>query len=222
MTFTENRVDAREVATRIAGRFESRFMQGYVRGKLRSDPVYPAVLEHLRDVPGPILDVGCGVGLLGLYLREHGLAHEVIGIDFDRRKIETGRSVASGIDGITLEEGDARVRRTFRGSVAMLDLLHYFSDDEQRQILENAADYARPGDVVVIRDCIRDGTWRYRLTWLEESFATSIGWLRGERLNFPTRESIVHEFRRRGFEEEIVPLWGRTPFNNYLLTFRCR
>jgi len=221
MTFTERQPDPREVANRIAGRFDSRFIQGYVRGKLRSDPVYPAVLERLRGVSGPILDIGCGVGLLGLYLREHGLDQEVRGIDFDERKVEAGRRVSAGLRGLTLAQGDARARIEFRGSVAMLDLLHYFTDEEQSRILGNAADYARPGDVIVIRDCIRDGTWRYRLTWLEETLATSIGWLRGERLNFPTREAIAHEFTRRGFSEEVVPLWGRTPFNNYLLTFRC-
>lgn len=222
MTSIDDPARRREIADRISKRFDSRFIQGYVRGKLRSDPVYPAVASRLEAVEGPVLDLGCGVGLLGLFLRESGLGQEVIGVDFDRRKIEAGRKVVSGMTGLSLEEGDARKRIDFRGSVAMLDLLHYFSDEEQRRIIGNAADYARPGDVVIIRDCIRDGTWRYRLTWLEETFATSIGWLRGERLNFPTRDSIVEEFCRRGFDEEVEPLWGKTPFNNYLLTFRCR
>jgi len=213
---------AREVADRIARRFESRFLQGYVRGKLKSDPVYPAVFERLASVSGPILDLGCGLGLLGLYLRERGATQEVVGVDFDPRKVEAGRRALSGIEGLSMRQGDARSRADFRGSVAMLDLLHYFNDEEQRQIIANAADCARPGEVVVIRECLRDDTWRYRLTWLEETFATSIGWLKGERLNFPRRSSICEEFRRRGFEDEVVPLWGRTPFNNYLLTFRCR
>lgn len=211
-----------EIANRIARRFDSRFIQGYVRGKVKADPVYPAVHERLASTRGPLLDLGCGVGLLGLFLREMGLGLEIVGVDFDLRKIEAGQKVLSGLSGVSLRQGDARTRLDdFRGSVAMLDLLHYFSDDEQKKILSNAADYTRPGDVVVIRECLNDGSWRYRLTWLEERIATGIGWLRGERLNFPTRDAITSEFRRRGFEEEIEPLWGRTPFNNYLLTFRC-
>ncbi len=211
----------REIREQIAARFESRFLRGYAKGKLGSDPVYPAALEHFRSVPGPILDLGCGMGLLGFYLRALGVETDVVGVDFDSRKIAAAAEAARGTRGLSFREGDARERTGFRGSVAMLDLLHYFSDDDQRTLLRNAADYARPGDVVVIRDCIRDGTWRYRLTWLEETFATSLGWLRGERLNFPTLDAIAAEFRARGFEEEIRPLWGGTPFNNYLLTFRC-
>jgi SAM-dependent methyltransferase len=211
-----------EIARAISLRYRSRFLQGYVRSKVASDPVYRAVLPRIRGVRGPLLDVGCGIGLLGQIVRESGIAIEVHGIDFDERKIDAARRATAGIAGLRFELGDARKPIDFTGSVVMLDLLHYFADDDQRAILESAASYARPGDVVIIRDCIDDGSWRYRATWLEETLATSLGWLRGERLNFPTAASISAAFRERGFDEEIVPLWGRTPFNNHLLTYRKR
>ncbi|MFA6957418.1 MAG: class I SAM-dependent methyltransferase [Thermoanaerobaculia bacterium] len=211
-----------EVARAISRRYRSRFLQGYVKSKVASDPVYRAVLARLRRIAGPVLDVGCGIGLFGQIVREAGLAVEIAGIDFDERKIAAAREATEGIAGLRFELGDARQRIDFAGSVVLLDLLHYFRDDDQRAILENAVSYARPGDLVIIRDCIDDGSWRYRATWLEETFATSLGWLRGERLNFPTAASISERFREGGFDEEIVPLWGRTPFNNHLLTYRKR
>jgi len=213
---------AAETARAISRRYRSRFLQGYVKSKVASDPVYRAVLARLRGIAGPVLDVGCGIGLLGQIVREAGLGIEVAGIDFDERKIAAAREATEGIAGLRFELGDARKRIDFAGCVVLLDLLHYFRDDEQRAILENAVAYARPGDLVIIRDCIDDGSWRYRATWLEETFATSLGWLRGERLNFPTAASISEPFRDGGFDEEIVPLWGRTPFNNHLLTYRKR
>jgi hypothetical protein len=73
---------------------------------------------------------------------------------------------------------------------------------------------------VIIRDAIRDGSARYWATFAAESFARLSRWLKAERLNFPTREAIRRPFRERGFEEHVVPLWGRTPFNNYLFVFR--
>ena len=62
------------------------------------------------------------------------------------------------------------------------------------------------------------GTWRYRATYAQETFARGVRWLKAKRLNFPRRETIVGAFS--GFESEIFPLWGRTPFNNYLFVFK--
>lgn len=100
-------------------------------------------------------------------------------------------------------------------TVVLIDVLHYFSAEEQRRILENAAASA---PLVIIRDAIRDGSMRYRLTAAQEAFSRAIRWLRAERLNFPTRESIVAPFA--GFTSDVRPLWGNTPFNNYLFVFR--
>ena len=210
-----------EIHDLIARRFSSRFLRGYVAAKLRSDPIYPAVYERLKDARGPILDLGCGVGLLACYLRERGVTVPILGVDVDAKKVEAGVAATAGYDDVRLTVGDARKRIDHRGSVAMLDLLHYFSDEDQQVLLTNAADYGRPGDVVIIRECLREPTWRYRLTWMEERFATGIGWLKGEKLNFPTRQRVGRELVRRGFEEDVMPLWGKTPFNNYLLTYRC-
>jgi hypothetical protein len=99
--------------------------------------------------------------------------------------------------------------------VVMLDLLHYFDDEAQAAMLRRAAAGA---DLVIIRDALRDGSWRYRATYAQETFARTVRWLQAERLNFPRRATIVGAFD--GFESEIVPLWGRTPFNNYLFVFR--
>ena len=54
---------------------------------------------------------------------------------------------------------------------------------------------------VIIRDAVRDGSWRYRLTYAQEMFSRAVRWLRAERLHFLTREEIVRPlrgFRSRG------------------------
>jgi SAM-dependent methyltransferase len=99
----------------------------------------------------------------------------------------------------------------------MLDLLHYFDDATQSRILSNAAACVAPGGVLIVRDAIRDGSWRYRVTYAQEMLARSVRWLKAERLNFPAWPTLA---ALQGFEEEIVPMWGRTPFNNYLFVFR--
>lgn len=204
----------RQIAERIAARFSSRFLQGYVRSKLKTDPVYEAVRLRLEGHEHPLVDVGCGVGLLPLFLREHAFPQPIVAIDFDERKIAS----APRMDGVTFQVGDAREPLPAGHSVLMLDLLHYFTTDEQRAILANAARAVPDGGVVIIRDAVNDGSWRYRATYAAEAFARLVFWLKAERLNFPTRETIESAFT--GFAKEIVPLYGKTPFNNYLFVFK--
>lgn len=204
----------------IAGRYESRIVRGYVSGKLKHDPVYDAVLARLDPSPRPMLDLGCGVGILPLCLEARGLGREVIGVDLDARKIEQARRAIPDSMNVRFHQQDVRVAVDgFRGDVMMLDVLHYFTDDDQRLLLNQAAVYAAEG-MIVIRDCLRDNSWRYRLTVLQESFSGAIRWLQAQMLNFPTRIMISETLRGHGFVEEVIPLWGRTPFNNYLMVYR--
>lgn len=205
---------------RVAQHFQSRFLRSYARSKLRSDPVYRAVLERLRGSGAPLFDVGCGVGLLEFYLRESGFTNAITGIDHDERKVAQARSIAARYSALEFRVGDAREKMPAGSNVVLLDVLHYFSPEEQRRILDHAAAAVPAGGIVVIRDAIRDGTLRYRVTAAQERFSRAIRWLRAERLNFPASDEVAAPFRERGFSEEIAPMWGRTPFNNYLFVFR--
>ena len=98
----------RLIAERLASLYEGRALQGYVRWKVRTDLAYSAARDALHGRTAPLVDLGCGVGLLPLYLREHGHAAPMVGIDFDRRKIDLARKAAQRYDGIEFIAGDAR------------------------------------------------------------------------------------------------------------------
>jgi alpha-methylacyl-CoA racemase len=51
----------------------NRYDYFYTLSKLRSDPLYPGVLDALRGTTAPVLDLGCGLGLLLHALRLGGL-----------------------------------------------------------------------------------------------------------------------------------------------------
>jgi len=197
-----------------AARYPTRFLRAYVRSKLARDPVYEAVLGHVRDSAEPILDVGCGVGVLETFLRGRGVAVPIAGIDCDAKKIAIARQL--GLDA-AFDAGDALALPPFRGTIVMLDVLHYLTAEERRRALEQAIE--RTSGLVIIRDGVRDGSMRYRVTVAEETFARAIGWLRVPRLDFPTMEEIVAPFHARGFEVSVAPMWGKTPLNNYLFVF---
>jgi SAM-dependent methyltransferase len=204
-------VTADDVASRIAARYPSAFLRAYVRAKVRIDPVYAAVFDRIGDSTDPLLDIGCGAGVLAAYLRARGFAAPIHGVDHDERKVSVASSV---VRDATFEVADARYAIANGGTVVLLDLLHYFRSGDQETILASAAN----AKTVIIRDAVRDGSWRYRLTYAQETFSRAVRWLRAERLHFQTRDEIVRPFAN--FEAEVVPLYGRTPFNNYLFVFR--
>jgi 2-polyprenyl-3-methyl-5-hydroxy-6-metoxy-1,4-benzoquinol methylase len=199
----------------ISAKYPTRFLRSYVRSKLARDPVYEAVLSHVRGREEPLLDVGCGVGVLELFLRARGARMPIVALDADAKKIAVAQGI--GIDGVTFDIGDALALPPFRGTIVILDLLHYLTADEQQRLLSAAIE--RSSGLVIVRDAVRDRTMRYRLTVAEETFARAVGWLRVPRLNFPSVEQVVAPFHEHGFEVSVAPMWGRTPLNNYLFVF---
>lgn len=212
----------RAVIETIAAHFGgSRWLQGYARGKLRTDPAYGAVFELLRERREPVLDIGCGLGLLSFYLREHGVSEPILGVDRDAAKIARAcRIAAAHYTDLRFECKDALDVAPGAGTVVMLDLLHYLGRGKQVALLASLAESTPLGGIVIIRATPRDRTWRFLMTRMEEVFMWGVGWIRGEdRLYFPTVEELAAPFRAHGFREEIRPLWGRTPFNSYLFVF---
>jgi SAM-dependent methyltransferase len=199
------------IAKRVS-RLYPRHLRSYVYWKVRSDPAYGAVLDHLRGrETEPVLDLGCGIGLLALLLRERGFSGPITGIDIDERKIAIARRIGRDVEFI---RGSAAGPLPPNRNVVLLDLLQYLDTPSQGQILANVARAVPPGGVVVIRQGIRDGSWRYKLTKFVDNIGRAIRWNRGGRMNFPAREEILRHFD--GFRIETMPLRGKLPYNNYL------
>lgn len=211
---------SRDVADRLARLYGGRSLQGYVRWKVRMDHAYAATLEVLRGRTAPLVDVGCGIGLLPFYLRENGYTPPIIGIDFDERKIALAQRAATRYREIDFIAGDAREALPDGHDIILLDILHYFDGTSQQRILANAARALGPDGVLVIRQAIRDGSWRHRLTQIVDASARVFRWMKAERLLFPSREEIAGAFA--GFDVDVRPLWGRTPYNTYFFVIRRR
>ena len=206
---------------RVAARFGERWLRIYARKKLHSDPIFPAAFELLRGSAEPLIDLGCGVGLLAFYLRERNFPAPIIGIDSDGRKIERAHAVARGVyRDVEFLERNVRDPISHSGNIVLFDLLHYLEPNEQTRLLERLAQRVARSGMLVIRDCPRDGNLRFWLTHFGERFAQITTWNPKAPLHYPTREKICAPFSPNEFVAQIQPLWGRTPLNNHLFTFR--
>lgn len=205
----------------IASRFSRRGDRIYIHGKLASDPVYAATAHAIAGRRLPLLDIGCGLGLLGHYLHACKALDGYLGLDHDARKIAMGREAAekAGLgDAIALRQADAATAQSERGHVAMLDVLHYLPRERQSELLAFAVDHLADDGVLILRNVIRDGTWRYHATVWEEKFIHAVGWIPGGAQYFPTEADIRRVLEPRGIDVEFRPLFGRTPYNSYLMT----
>ena len=204
---------------RASDRFlHSRVLHGYAKRKARWDPAYAAVADLLGESSRPILDIGCGVGLLAAYLRECGCRQRILGIEPDASKVRIANErVAGTYPLLEFRVGDARCLPEFSGDIVMLDVLHYMGPDAQRSALEQIASRISPGGCALIRTTFRDGSWRYYATLLEETFVRVSGWIRGGSCHFPTREAVTAPFLGPQWKVTVTPMWGRTPFNSYLI-----
>lgn len=213
---------ARRIATAYLPprRFGSRWHYHYTRIKLATDPLYPGVVAALRDCPSPLLDLGCGPGLLAHALRDGGLEMPYRGVDNDAGKIAIAQRAASraGLAGVDFEVVDLAAglpRHT--GSVAILDVLQYLSDDDQRRTLDAALAMLAPGARLVIRTGLQHDGFRARLSRRFDHAAHRLGWMNTAPKHYPRADVLSAQFQRAGMQARFMSLSGRTPFNNWLV-----
>lgn len=215
--------DERSIARRIGARYRRRWHRNYAANKLRFDPAFAATADLLLEASDvALLDVGCGLGLLGQYLRERGWRGRYRGVDFDEAKIDAARFAATAA-GNTLEFEPADARRGLpasSGHVALLDVLHYLERDDQQALLRELAARVAPGGMLILRNVLRAPGWRFRLTVLEERFLHATRWMTTPARHFPDRTEIEAPLRDAGLVVEVAPLWGDTPFNSFLIVAR--
>ena len=214
----------KEVAARIAARFPTRFLQSYVYWKIRTDPIYRVVSEAFAGAQDiPLLDLGCGAGVLAFYLREHGFSGAIHGVDLDGPKIEVARDIAAALNSDAVFDCvDFRdVHEGNRGHVTMLDVLLFVSEPTQRELLARAASFVDlEKGVLIVRSGIGDGGWRHGLTHAMDNVACFFRWMKVRPVKYPSCEIFREVLEPLGFDVEFRPLWGRMPFNNHVIIAR--
>ncbi len=216
----------RATSTRIARAFlpdrwyGNRWHYHYSRAKLGSDPLYPGVIDALRGSDAPLLDLGCGIGLLAHALRAAGVALPYRGIDNDTAKIAQARRAAehSGLHAVEFARVDlAAGMPTHRGSVALLDVLQFVPRDAQESIVDAAIAMLVPGSRLVIRTGLDDGSRRARITRAVDAFSRLLGWMNSGPKRYPNADALHAKFDVAGLQSKFTPLYGNTPFNNWLV-----
>lgn len=219
----------RATATRIARAYlpphplGNRWDYYYTRAKLGSDPLYPGVLQALRGSEAAVLDLGCGLGLLAHALRLDGQAQAYRGVDNDAAKIARAQKVArkngladAGFEVVDLANGPP----AHRGSVAILDVLQYLSAEDQHRLVADVIGMLVPGARLVIRTALGDDSHRGRTSRVTDRLANLIGWMQFRPKCYPDAGALRAQLEAAGLQTSFSPLYGNTPFNNWLIVAR--
>jgi SAM-dependent methyltransferase len=216
----------REQATVIARAFLppyrvlNRWDYHYIRSKLSTDPLYPGVLGALRGSTAPLLDLGCGLGLLAHALRHDGQSMPYHGVDNDADKIARATAAADRTELASTRFAYVDLAHHLpehAGSVANLDVQQYLPAPAQRHQLENVIAKLTPGARLVIRTGLVDGSRRGLVSRIGDRAANLIGWMQSTPRCYPSADGLRAILEGAGLQMAIEPLWGRTPFNNWLV-----
>ncbi|WP_133478869.1 class I SAM-dependent methyltransferase [Cognatilysobacter segetis] len=205
-------------AFRPESRAGNRWNYFYTRAKLASDPLYPAVADALRGTSAPVLDLGCGLGLLAHTLREAGIDLPYRGVDIDAAKIAHAQRIAAraGLRDVAFEAMDlGRTLPEHRGSVALLDVLQYVDTPAQVRILDAACAMVAPGGRLFIRSGLATPGWRPRVSKAFDTLAAHAGWMYSPPKRYPDEALFRDRLDAAGLRYEIAPLNGNSPFNNW-------
>jgi SAM-dependent methyltransferase len=203
----------------------NRYDYYYTRTKLRTDPLYPGVLAALRGTDAPVLDLGCGLGLLAHALRADGQRQRYHGVDIDAAKVRRAGAIAArnGLQDTRFQVVDlGQSWPEHHGSVAILDVLQYLDQAMQANLIRSVARMLTPGARLVIRSGLGDSSGRGRTSRITDVLAHLAGWMQEVPKCYPTRESLQTQLDAAGLQATFAPLYGNTPFNNWLIVAEPR
>lgn len=209
------------------------FAYFFARGKLKSDPVYHAILERGLLLGRPrILDLGCGQALLTAWLQAAARLHDrgswpgtwpaapqplsARSIELMARDVTRAhRALGPGID---VTAGDIRsIPFGAADAVVVLDVLHYMVPAAQRDVLRRVRAALPPRGLLLLRVCDAGAGLRYRYTrWVDKAAML----LRGHASADPHCRSIGEWqalLRDCGFDSRAQSMSRGTPFANVLL-----
>lgn len=204
----------------------------FVRGKLRYDPLYLALLKlGLLPERGRLLDLGCGRGILLTLLRVAKLLHaegdwatawpappqalELTGIDSRGKDVAVARVALKG--SAEIHHVEVRDYRLPPCEVAvLLDVLLYLQPEEQQDIIAHAAAVLSIGGLLLIREADADAGWRFTLTrGVERLCALTRGHWR-QRYHYRGAGDWAQLLKAYGFTVDICPMSAGTPYANVL------
>ncbi|HEX3133039.1 MAG TPA: class I SAM-dependent methyltransferase, partial [Planctomycetota bacterium] len=191
------------------------YWRHYGSAKLRYDPVYRQLAEHTLPW-GRVLDAGCGPGLVAALASARG-EPSYCGIDLDETKLEAAADLLEQLSQPL--GGDWRLLRaklplpqvppTRFDTVLLIDVLHYWPEDDQAAVLRQLHSTLERGGRLILRDGVADAAGDTGAVGLSERLTTFFGLNPGgSGLHFLTEDAMLALLSRCGFSVQSCEASG--------------
>jgi len=165
-----------------------------------------SAIEARVPAEGRVLEVGCGHGLLSLYLALSGPGRDVHGVDIDAHKIELAKAAAAH-----LHPGEAQVSfdtvatdgfaEGRYDAIVIADVLYLLGPDLRRQLLAQCVDHLAEGGVLLVKETDRLPKWKGTITVAQERLATGVlGMTEGDRVEFASPDEFAVQLADAGLD----------------------
>lgn len=163
-----------------------------------------AAVEAQVPAAGRVLEVGCGHGLLSLYLALVGPGRSVTGVDIDIHKIALAADAAAHLHpgeadvAFAVVAPDGFAPGTY-DAIVIADVLYLLAADARQALLARCVEHLAPGGVLLVKETDRRPRWKGTITVAQEWLATRV--LRiteGDEVTFAAPSVFVDQLRAAG------------------------
>jgi 2-polyprenyl-3-methyl-5-hydroxy-6-metoxy-1,4-benzoquinol methylase len=196
-------------------------VRAHVKVRWASCP-FRAVAAHV-PASGPVLEVGCGHGLLSLLLALGSPRRQVTGIDVDEGKLAAARAaaVAGGLAATFAPAEDGELPAGPWGGIAIVDVLYLLADADQRALLRACAEALAPGGTLVVKEMAPLPRWKATWNTVQETAAVKIlGITAGEDFTFLPPADLAGAMAGGGLTVTDRPVHRGYPHPHHLLVGR--
>ena len=170
-----------------------------IRPALRYGLASFSKLNSVIPHAGRLLDVGCGDGLLAVYLtRVKKRTEPIVGVDIDMRKIR----IAEQLDLPHAEfhhKDVAHIPSNTFDVVTVLHVLYLLPMALREEFLQHCVRVLRPGGTLVLAINVKTSGWKYFVTYLQELIMVNVlGLTMGKTVRFQTLEECKKWITKAG------------------------
>ncbi len=176
---------------------------------------------------GRVLEVGCGHGLLSLFLALSGPARRVQGVDVDDAKVDAALEAAGRLGPSDAHVSFVTVAKGWlpeepADAIVIADVLYLLAPGEQRRLLAACAGCLAPGGVLVVKEVATEPRWKFRWNQVQETLSTRVLGITegGGGLHFVPPASMVGWLSDEDLDVESRPIDRGYPWPHHLLVAR--